>query len=295
MNSVVASPVIMTGIGLFFGVVLAVAYRLLKVEEDPRIDETEAKLPGTNCGACGEPGCRAFAEELIAGAIEPSKCTVAPKEDIEEIADLLGVDAGAQVKRIARLHCAGGKAEAWQIAEYKGFESCRAAATVSGGGKGCSWGCLGLADCEIACTFDAIHMNSNGLPVVDPERCTACDDCVVACPKDLFQIHSMDEHLFVQCNAPLDGEAITSLCRSACDGCGKCAADADKGLIEMVNNLPQLNYMSGGSEDPKATWRCPTGAILWLEGTQFDDKNRNMTEGQKRYAQVAAHSAGGER
>ena len=275
MNSALASPLIMTGIGLFFGVVLAVAYRLLKVEEDPRIDQTEDMLPGTNCGACGEPGCRAFAEELIQGNIEPSKCTVAPKDEIEEIADLLGVDAGEQVKQVARLHCAGGKAEAWQIAEY-----------VSGGGKGCSWGCLGLADCAIACTFGAITMNHNGLPVVDPEKCTACEDCVVACPKDLFKIHAMDEHLFVQCNAPLEGEAITSLCRSACDGCGKCAADADTGLIEMVDNLPLLHYQSGGKESPKATWRCPTEAIIWLDGGQFDDKNRNITEGQKRYAQL---------
>lgn len=179
MNSALASPLIMTGIGLFFGVVLAVAYRLLKVEEDPRIDQTEDMLPGTNCGACGEPGCRAFAEELIQGNIEPSKCTVAPKDEIEEIADLLGVDAGEQVKQVARLHCAGGKAEAWQIAEYRGFDSCRAAATVSGGGKGCSWGCLGLADCAIACTFGAITMNHNGLPVVDPEKCTADRKSVV--------------------------------------------------------------------------------------------------------------------
>ena len=286
MDSTLASPVIMTGIGLFFGVVLAVAYRLLKVDEDPRIDQAEGMLPGTNCGACGEPGCRAFAEELIQGNIEPSKCTVAPKEEIEEIADLLGVDAGEQVKRVARLHCAGGQAEAWQIAEYQGFESCRAAATVSGGGKGCSWGCLGLADCEVACTFDAIQMNKNGLPVVDLEKCTACEDCVVACPKDLFQIHPVDEHLFVQCNAPLEGEVITTLCRTACDACGKCVADADTGLIEMVNSLPQIDYQSGAIEDPKATWRCPTGAIVWLDAGQFDDKNRNMTEGQKRYAQL---------
>ncbi len=63
----------------------------------------------------------------------------------------------------------------------------------------------------------------------------------------------------------------------------------------MVDNLPQLNYQSGGEEDPKATWRCPTGAILWLDGAQFNENNQNMTEGQKRYAQVATHSAGGDR
>ncbi len=286
MNSLLASPAIMMGIGLFFGVILAVAYRLLKVDEDPRIDETEEMLPGTNCGACGVPGCRAFAEELIRGTAEPSQCTVAPKDEIVEIADFLGVDAGSQIKRVARLHCAGGKAEAWQIAEYRGFDSCRAAAVVSGGGKGCSWGCLGLADCEIACNFDAIHINSNGLPVVDPEKCTACEDCVVACPKDLFKIHPVNEHLFVQCSAPLEGDAILSLCSAACDSCSRCASDSNPGLIEMVDGLPVVDYSSGAEESPDATWRCSTEAIIWLDGGQFDQQNQNMTEGQKRYAQL---------
>ncbi|MBC8519294.1 MAG: RnfABCDGE type electron transport complex subunit B [Gammaproteobacteria bacterium] len=276
----------MMGIGLFFGVILAVAYRLLKVDEDPRIDETEEMLPGTNCGACGVPGCRAFAEELIKGSVEPSQCTVAPKDEIEEIAEFLGVDAGSQIKRVARLHCAGGKEEAWQIAEYQGFDSCRAAAVVSGGGKGCSWGCLGLADCEIACDFDAIHMNANGLPVVDLDKCTACEDCVVACPKDLFKIHPINEHLLVQCSAPLEGDAILSLCGTACDGCGRCATDANPGLIEMVDGLPVVDYSSMVEETPEATYRCPTEAIIWIDGGQFDRKNRNLTEGQKRYAQL---------
>ncbi len=286
MNELLTSPLIMTGIGLFFGVVLAVAYKLLKVEEDPCIDKTEEMLPGTNCGACGEPGCRAFAEGLVNGTVEASKCTVAPEEEIAEIADFLGVNAGSAVKRVARLHCAGGKAEAWQIAEYQGFEGCRAAAVVSGGGKGCSWGCLGLADCDVACGFDAIHMNANGLPQVDVEKCTACGDCVGACPKDLFEILPMDQHLLVQCNAPLEGDAIRPLCSAACDGCGRCASDAAPGLIEMEDNLPRLHYESGAPESAVATYRCPTEAILWIEGGQFDPQTRNRTEGQKRYAQL---------
>ncbi len=286
MNSLLASPAIMMGIGLFFGVILAVAYRLLKVDEDPRIDETEEMLPGTNCGACGVPGCRAFAEELIKGTSEPSQCTVAPRDEIEDIAQFLGIDAGSQIKRVARLHCAGGKEEAWQIAEYQGFDSCRAAAVVSGGGKGCSWGCLGLADCEVACDFDAIHMNDNGLPVVDLDKCTACEDCVVACPKDLFKIHPVNEHLLVQCSAPLEGDAILSLCGTACDGCGRCATDANPGLIEMVDGLPIVDYSSRVEETPEATYRCPTEAIIWIDGGQFDQQNRNLTEGQKRYAQL---------
>ena len=76
MSNLLTAPAIMTGIGLFFGSILAVAQRFLKVEEDPRIETTNELLPGTNCGACGQPGCLAFAEKLVAGEIAPGKCTV---------------------------------------------------------------------------------------------------------------------------------------------------------------------------------------------------------------------------
>ncbi|HHH39947.1 MAG TPA: RnfABCDGE type electron transport complex subunit B [Sedimenticola sp.] len=270
------APAIMAGLGLFFGVILAVAYRLLRVEEDPRLQQTEELLPGTNCGACGEPGCLPFAEALVKGRAQPSGCTVADGDTIEAIAEFLGVDAGEQEKRVARLHCAGGQAQAFQIAEYRGFESCRAAAVISGGGKGCSWGCLGLGDCEVACTFDVIHMNRNGLPTVDIAGCTACGDCVDACPKDLFEVVPVSQKLFVQCNTPLDGEAATSLCSVACDACGRCAADAVPGLIEMVENLPRIDYGSGLPATPAATRRCPTGAIQWLEAEQFGEPQESL-------------------
>ncbi len=53
MNSLLIAPAIMAGIGLLFGAVLAIAQRFLKVDEDLRIEATNARLPGTNCGACG--------------------------------------------------------------------------------------------------------------------------------------------------------------------------------------------------------------------------------------------------
>ncbi|MCW8982714.1 MAG: RnfABCDGE type electron transport complex subunit B, partial [Gammaproteobacteria bacterium] len=139
MNELIIAPAIMVALTLLFGMIIAVAYRFLKVDEDPRIAEADEILPGSNCGACGEPGCLPFAQKLVSGEVEPSGCTVASEDVIDELAEFLGVDAGEQDKRVARLRCAGGKAEAYQIAEYDGFESCRAAAVVSGGGKGCSW------------------------------------------------------------------------------------------------------------------------------------------------------------
>ena len=286
MSSFLIAPAIMTGIGLLFAVILAVAYRFLKVQEDPRIEDTEDLLPGSNCGACGQPGCHAFAEQLVAGKATPSMCTVASPETVDAVADLLNVDPGAREKRVARLRCAGGKAQAYQIAEYWGFENCRAASVVSGGGKGCAWGCLGLGDCQVACTFDAIAMNGNGLPVVDVAKCTACGDCVDACPRSLFELRPLGHKLFVQCASPLSGDAAMALCTAACDACGRCAADAAPGLIRMENNLPVVDYRAGGPALPEATHRCPTGAIQWLEGPQFAELGTAKVRSETRYAQL---------
>lgn len=285
MNSFLMAPAIMTGIGLIFAGILTVAYRFLRVQEDPRIEQTETLLPGSNCGACGQAGCHAFAEQLVLGAVKPSRCTVSSPETIGALADLLNTDPGQREKVVARLHCAGGKAQAYQIAEYWGFENCRGASLIAGGGKGCSWGCLGLGDCQVSCTFEAIRMSRNGLPVVDIDRCTACGDCVDACPRELFELVPLNQKLFVQCRSPLSGEAALALCSVACDACGRCAADAAPGLIRMVDNLPVVDYGGGGPAKPEATYRCPTGAIQWLEGSQFSAGKTTKERSEARYAQ----------
>ncbi|MHC4947778.1 MAG: (Fe-S)-binding protein [Planctomycetota bacterium] len=270
MITTLTAIAIMTGLGMFFGLGLAVAHRFLKVEEDPRLEMLEEMLPGSNCGACGEAGCRAFAEVLLDGVRPPSGCTVASPGEIESIAAFLGVDPGREEKRVARLHCAGGLGLARQIAEYEGFGSCRAAHVVAGGGKGCGWGCLGLDDCLVACDFDAIHMNEQRLPVVSVDHCTACGDCVEACPRDLFEILPLSHHLIVQCAAPLEGDEARAVCQVACDACERCVQDAAPGLIRMAHNLPVVDYSAGGPALPAATDRCPTGAIRWVEHDQFD-------------------------
>jgi electron transport complex protein RnfB len=272
VTEILTASAIMAGLGFAFGTLLAVAYRYLKVEEDPRLEVVEEMLPGSNCGACGEPGCRALAEKLVAGAVAPSKCTVVSPTGLERIADFLGVDPGEQEKRVARLHCAGGLGRALQVARYEGYDSCRGAHLVAGGGLECSWGCLGLADCEVACTFDAIRMNRLRLPQVDVDLCTACGDCVDACPRDLFTIDPISYHLVVQCKAPLAAEEARRVCRVVCDACGRCAMDAPQGLITMIGNLPVVDYAGGGPATPEATYRCPTGAIQWVEGEQFTEE-----------------------
>jgi len=263
---------VLTGIGAIGGLtlvlatLLVVAHRRLHVVEDPRIDVVEELLPHANCGACGYPGCRPFAEALVSGETLPGKCTVGSAEDAAGIAGFLGVDVGAEEKRVARLACAGGSNVARRRARYDGLQTCRAAAQVAGGGKGCFWGCLGLADCELACDFDAICMDEHELPVVDEEACTACGDCVVACPKDLFSIHPVSHRLWVACRSLEAGDGLLEDCEVACTACGRCAMDAP-GLIVMQDNLPVIDY-SRDHATKEPIQRCPTGAIVWVDPLQ---------------------------
>jgi ferredoxin len=185
------------------------------------------------------------------------------------VAAVLGVAAGEANKQVARLLCAGGTNVARSKARYHGVDSCAAAVAVTGGGKGCTWGCVGLADCAVACDFDAIIMNEFGLPVVDPELCTSCGDCVDACPLDLFTIMPLDDKLIVQCKNLLEGDDAEEVCAVACTACARCVQDAAPGLIEIKNGLAVIDYSKIETANPEATARCPTGAIVWVEGAQF--------------------------
>jgi ferredoxin len=116
-------------------------------------------------------------------------------------------------------------------------------------------------------------MSPFGLPVVDPDLCTACNDCVEACPLDLFMLVSLDAPLLVQCKNLFEGDAAEGVCSVACTGCGRCVQDAEEGLIQMSDGLAVVDYTEIELANPKAVERCPTGAIVWIEGRQFPEIN----------------------
>jgi Na+-translocating ferredoxin:NAD+ oxidoreductase RNF subunit RnfB len=244
---------------------LVVANRKLYVYEDPRIDVVEDMLPHANCGACGLPGCRPFAEAVVDGRMLPGKCTVSSDEGRAAIASYLGVDLGSEEKKVARLACAGGTNVARNKASYRGVKTCTAAALVSGGGKGCFWGCLGLGDCRTVCDFGAITMDEHSLPVVDLDKCTACGDCVEVCPKDLFSLQPVSHQLWVACKNFEKGDDILEDCQVGCTACGRCVMDAKGDLIVMKNNLPVIDYKLFSQQTQDPIQRCPTGAIVWLD------------------------------
>ena len=273
LSSAALAVTFMLLLGLLLATLLVIANRRLFVYEDPRIDDVESLLPHANCGACGTAGCRAFAEQLVAGQAQPGQCTVNSKDMNQLIADYLGVDPGTQEQRVARLACAGGNHVAHTHASYSGLDTCRAAALVAGGGKGCVWGCLGFGDCDTVCEFNAISMDRHRLPVVDPDKCTACGDCVDICPRDLFSLHPKSHHLWIACNNPETGETAEAECMVLCTGCGRCAVDAPEGLIAIRDSLAVIDYSRNALASRLAIERCPTGAIVWL------DDNSNILKG----------------
>jgi Na+-translocating ferredoxin:NAD+ oxidoreductase RNF subunit RnfB len=275
LSQIALAIVFMACLGVGLAALLALANKRLYVYEDPRIEEVEEMLPHANCGACGIPGCRPFAEAAVAGTADPALCTVNSPEATEAIASLLGVELGTHERRVARLACAGGDHVAYYRAEYSGLQSCRAAATASGGGKGCVWGCLGLGDCEAVCEFDAIHLDKHGLPIVDGGKCVACNDCVEICPKDLFSLEPVSRRLWVACKSLSEGDEAEHECEVACTACGRCAVDAPEGLITIENNLAVIDYSKNELASKVAIERCPTGAIVWL------DEGDGVIKGQK--------------
>ena len=66
----------MAGIGALFGIILSLAKLKLMVEKDPKIGEVLDALPGANCGACGLPGCQAYATKIVEEEFDISLCPV---------------------------------------------------------------------------------------------------------------------------------------------------------------------------------------------------------------------------
>ena len=85
-------------------------------------------------------------------------------------------------------------------------------------------------------------------------------------------------------------EEARRVCRVACDACGRCAMDAAPGLITMVDNLPVVDYGAGGPASPEATYRCPTGAIQWVEGEQFTGEEPGVLPESPRPSQESLHA-----
>ena len=198
---------LMGGMGIVIGGLLAVASKVFYVWVDPKIEAVESALPGANCGGCGLPGCGANAEAIVAGRAEPNSCVAGDSELASIIAGIMGVSIEAKEPDIARPGCYYGLETSDLNYVYDGLKDCRAVALLGGGVKVCRIGCLGLGTCAAACPFDAIVMGPENLPVVDEEKCTGCGTCERVCPKHIINLSSatrriLREYTTAECTTP---------------------------------------------------------------------------------------------
>lgn len=256
-------PVLTLGaLGLLFGVGLAFASRKFAVHVDPRLEKIHGLLPGSNCGGCGGAGCFAFAEGLLSGKMQLGACRVAEDKVKEIIASLLGTAVEKEVKKVAVVHCHGG-ARVKERFVYDGPADCVAAAMLLGGQKSCVFGCLGLGTCARICPFDAIHMNSEGLPDVDEAKCTSCGKCVAGCPKGLFSLVPVTKRQVVRCRSLDAGKKVLDVCSVGCISCGKCVKACPVQAIKLVDNCAVIEYTVCDNRG-ECVRVCPTKAIVKL-------------------------------
>lgn len=265
MSVVLITIVTLAGLGAIAAVILYLASKKFQVFEDPRIDQVEEILPATNCGGCGFPGCRAFAEALVkSDDISSMNCPVGGADTMNKVAEMLGKEAGSATPMVAVVRCNGTCEHRPKLNEYQGATSCAVASALYGGESGCSFGCLGLGDCVAACKFDAMYMDeATGLPVIIEDNCVACGACVTACPKSIIELRKKGpkgRRIFVSCVNKDKGAAAKKSCAVACIGCSKCQKVCEFDAITIENNLAYIDY-DKCKLCRKCPEVCPTNAI----------------------------------
>ena len=265
MNPIIITVIILTAIGLLVSAILFVVAKKFKVEEDARIDDVEAALPGANCGGCGSAGCRDFATKLVAmDDLGNALCPVGGSETMSKIAAILGKTVAAQAPKVAVVKCNGTCANRPKTTNYEGYPSCKVKAALYSGDTACAYGCLGCGDCTRVCKFGAIAMDpETGLPVVDESKCTGCGACSKACPKGIIELRPKGPRglkVVVLCSSKDKGAVARKACSAACIGCGKCAKVCTHEAITVENNLAYIDA-DKCRLCTKCVDECPTGAI----------------------------------
>jgi len=260
IGEIIVSVVTLSGLGLIFGIGLAIASKKLCVSADPKIEAIYTRLPGANCGACGMAGCMGFALGLIQGSCTVDKCPVTEINKKLEIAEILGQQLKTKTKTVAVLHCGGGR-RAKDKFKYEGIKDCIAANLIAGGQKACIWGCLGFGSCVRACPFGAITMGPDELPIIDENKCTGCGKCVQICPKKLFTLVPVEKKFYVRCSSLDFGKLVLDVCPVGCIGCYKCQKACPVSAITVINNLAVFDYAKCQNLG-ECIQVCPTKCIV---------------------------------
>ncbi|CEO38630.1 electron transport complex subunit RsxB [Photobacterium kishitanii] len=166
MSGILIAAIVLAVLAAIFGIILGFASVRFKVEADPIVEQIDAILPQTQCGQCGYPGCRPYAEAIANGEII-NKCPPGGQATIEKLADLMGVEVPQasdevtnSIKKVAFIH-----------------EDM----------------CIGCTKCIQACPVDAIVGGTKAMHTVIKDECTGCDLCVSPCPTDCIEMIPVEE------------------------------------------------------------------------------------------------------
>ncbi|MCW8093075.1 electron transport complex subunit RsxB [Alteromonas sp. ASW11-130] len=149
-------------LALIFGLILGYASIRFKVQSDPLVQQLDELLPQTQCGQCGYPGCRPYAE-AIANGDDINKCPPGGEATMKKLADLMGVEPKP-------LNGDGEEEDVKKVAFIREDE------------------CIGCTKCIQACPVDAILGASKQMHTVIIDECTGCDLCVEPCPVDCIDM-----------------------------------------------------------------------------------------------------------
>lgn len=158
----IAALLAMVGLGAVFGCVLGFASVRFRADGNPVVDQINAILPQTQCGQCGYPGCRPYAE-AIANGDAINKCPPGGEAGIAALADLLDV-------------------EPQPLDDAHGEEAVQSVAFIR------EEDCIGCTKCIQACPVDAILGAAKQMHTVISSECTGCDLCVEPCPVDCIDL-----------------------------------------------------------------------------------------------------------
>ena len=234
--------IILAAVAILCAVLLTLASTFFAVKENEKFGPIRDQLPGANCGACGYSGCDAYAKALASGeSTSASLCVPGGAEAARGISDVLGVEAGAVVERVAYVSCNGSCDAVKRKYNYQGHLTCRTANMSYSGDRVCTYACLGYGDCATACPYGAISVES-GVAKVDPQKCIGCGICVRTCPDNIIHLIRVDARVAQTCSNHDRGANTRKYCTNGCIACGKCVRECPTEAITLIDNLANINY-----------------------------------------------------
>lgn len=154
-----SSLFVMAGLAGVLGIVLGYAALRFRVEGNSLVEKIDDVLPQTQCGQCGYPGCRPYAEAMAAEQADINQCPPGGEAGIRQLAKLLDVEFKA-------------------LNAEHGETKSKALAVID------EQTCIGCTLCIQACPVDAIMGASKQMHTVLAQQCTGCELCIAPCPVD---------------------------------------------------------------------------------------------------------------